>query len=251
MNMEAGSLTERLQEDAARLVEDIRLKGESAPGVWNELVRVAADRGVAGWSWERQLMVTRAAMEHLVDLSQEARSRKDDQADKLLDQANVWSFNLAADLAPCWPGDEEPREIHHLEAGLAAALQCLEWRQQLGKGDFPFALAWWARGVHELFLGRPRAVESFHQATQHGLALAAAQGRGTMLDGDAVYMHLVNAGYGAIALAHFGDGQGVEDLRQVLEAFQEQATRHPEEAEDAAFGRDQLHWTARRLGVMP
>jgi hypothetical protein len=89
-----------------------------------------------------------------------------------VDEANKLTYNLAADLAEGWPGDERPRERRHLEAGLAAAERCLAWRRELKKGPRPFAIAHWVHGVHLLSLGRAqdavaalqRSVEAAHES---------------------------------------------------------------------------------------
>lgn len=222
--------------------------GTARLGLWNEVLQEAGGGEWSGKSLDSRLDLARLAIADALEVEAATRPGDSDQADKLLDQANIWSFNLAADLAECWPGDEEPREERHREAGLAAALDCLQWRRQLRKGPFPFALAWWARGIHELALGRPAEAErSFAEAAACGRRLAQEQGRSPEVDGDSVYMHLLNAGYGGIARAVRGDDAGRELLDRCLEAFAEQARRHPDEAEDATFGVDQLRHTARRF----
>jgi len=222
--------------------------GTARLGLWDEILQAAGGEDWAGKSLDTRLALARLAMADALELEAAARPRDAEQADKLLDQANIWSFNLAADLAECWPGDEEPRTDHHREAGLAAALDCLQWRRQLRKGPFPFALAWWARGIHELALGRPvEAERSFSEAAACGRRLAQEQGRSVEVDGHSVYMHLLNAGYAGIARAAGGDSEGRATLERCLEAFAEQAILHADEAEDAAFGVDQLRHTARRF----
>jgi hypothetical protein len=227
------------------------LRGTPGParlGLWNEVLQSAGGEEWSGKSLDHRLELAKLAMADALELEAATRPNDAELADKLLDQANIWSFNLAADLAECWPGDEEPRHDRHREAGLAAALDCLQWRRQLRKGPFPFALAWWARGIHELALGRHAEAErSFSEAAACGRRLAQEQGRSVEVDGHSVYMHLLNAGYAGIARAAGGDSEGRAMLERCLEAFTEQATLHADEAEDAAFGVDQLRHTARRF----
>jgi len=240
------ALEARGPEGAAAVVGET--PGTARLAVWNDVLQAAGGEEWTGKSLDTRLDLARRAMADARELEAATRPADPGLADKLLDQANIWSFNLSADLAECWPGDEEPREDRHREAGLAAALDCLQWRRQLRKGPFPFALAWWARGIHELALGRPAEAErSFAEAAACGRRLAQEAGRSTGLDGDSVYMNLLNAGYEGIARAARGDDAGRELLERCLEAFAEQARRHPEEAEDAAFGVDQLRHTARRF----
>src|SRR4051812_28202301 len=59
------------------------------------------------------------------------------EAAKRKDFANVLSYNFAADLAECWDGDKVPRARRHFEAGLAAAKDCIRWRDELGKPAWP------------------------------------------------------------------------------------------------------------------
>lgn len=89
-------------------------------------------------------------------------SRNDDRYTHL---ANVQSYNLSANLADCWPGEENPRERHHFEAGLAAAERCVALRTQLKKDNISMARAHWMAGAHQLALRRfGDAEESFRTA---------------------------------------------------------------------------------------
>src|SRR5205085_6436120 len=56
-----------------------------------------------------------------------------EEDDRALDSYNAMSFNLAADLADCWPNDESPRQQRYFEAGLRAAEDCVRWRNELNK----------------------------------------------------------------------------------------------------------------------
>ena len=95
----------------------------------------------------------------------------------LLDEANVLAYNFAADLAPCWPGDDAAREPRHLEAGLRAADRCVAWRKELGKGPWPHSIAHWARGIHQTALGRAaEGAASFRRAYTFALQHGAGEG---------------------------------------------------------------------------
>ena len=73
----------------------------------------------------------------------------DDQArEGLLQGASILSYNLSADLADCWPGDEKERTRAHFEAGLAAAKDCVRWREELQNPPGTLSMAWWAKGMH-------------------------------------------------------------------------------------------------------
>jgi hypothetical protein len=207
-----------------------------------------AQRAFSGRDWEgkdldKQVVVARAGI--ACSLRHAEAEQDPAERDKRTDFANVLSYNLAADLAPCWPGDETPRERRHLEAGLAAAEDCLRWRQELSKGPFPFAIAYWARGVHRLFLGlRDGAVEDMRAALEHGLRYTAAEGKpGGWLEG-------LNAGYLGLAERAAGEEGGAkryDEARQALEALVVAAGDDEHAAGDAKFALDQLGVVAAKL----
>lgn len=71
---------------------------------------------------------------------------------KLIDYANVTSYNLSANLADCWDDAIEPRTNAHFNAGISAANRCLELRKQLDKPPIAMAMAYFILGVHEYSL---------------------------------------------------------------------------------------------------
>jgi hypothetical protein len=88
-----------------------------------------------------------------------------EQRARRTDMANILSYNLSADLADCWDPDGRERTAAHFEVGLAAALDCIRWREELNKPAGPHSMAWWARGMHELSLGRhAESVASFERS---------------------------------------------------------------------------------------
>ncbi len=92
----------------------------------------------------------------------------------LLRALHMLNFNLAADLADCWPDDDAPRQRRHSERGLQAANYLL---RDFFKGAVaPQALAndHWVRGMHLLSLGDIEgAVISWSAARE--LALRASE----------------------------------------------------------------------------
>jgi len=173
-------------------------------------------------------------------------------ANKLIDAANVFSYNLSADMAECWPEDHTPRSTRHFETGLLAANDCLRWRHQLKKGPWPFSIAWWAKGTHELSLGlAAEAVESFQQEYHHAELVAAGDKKDPGVD----FGCLVAQGYLALAQIAAGNAAGEELFAKICTTFQAvKDNSEGEAAEDAQFGLDQIQTMRARLtarGVFP
>ena len=160
------------------------------------------------------------------------------------DMANVLSYNLSADLADCWDDDGKQRTTAHFEVGLSAALDCIRWREELGKPAGPHSMAWWARGMHELSLGRGSdSVASFERSVAYARDAAG---------GDAEAFGVVlGIGYLGIARVAAGDAGGAVQLEEALSTFDRQAAAEGDEetkgrAVDAGFGAQQLRTVQRR-----
>lgn len=167
------------------------------------------------------------------DCLAQAEAEEDDElAKRRTDVANIISYNLAADLADCWPEDGLSRERRHFEAGLAAALDCVRWREELDKPPFPRSIAWWVRGMHELSLGQlGDAVSSFQRSTEY--ARLAAEGDET------AFGVVLARGYESIARGARGEDGALELWNESEELFTKQLD-DAERAADARFGLDQL-----------
>ncbi|HIA26610.1 MAG TPA: hypothetical protein EYN79_00580 [Planctomycetes bacterium] len=171
-----------------------------------------------------------------------------DTASRLLDGANVLSYNLSADLAPCWPGDEEIREKRHFEEGKRAAGDCLRWREELGKGPGPFGMAWWARGIHCLALGEfESALDAFENSLVAAVELAEEKGEATTLSLEAPFVVLLSHGYLGLARSIVNDAEGEIIFQRVIDAFSSQVEASGDLSKDAAFGRDQLQVAQQRF----
>jgi len=178
-----------------------------------------------------------------------ASSREEDSElirKALLEQANIMSFNLSADLAECWPGDTLSRFERHFERGLEAALQSLEWRHFLEKDDEAFFMAHWAAGMHQLSLGQPEQaiyhlVNSLNRAEQmavdSGIQLGFHSGAG--------FQMLLAHGY--LGLAFMEAGDNTPHYQETIALFQEGIELYPELADDYQFGIDQLEWARKQL----
>lgn len=191
------------------------------------------------------ITVVRAGIEE--GLRQCAAETNPDAADDLKNFSNVLSYNLAADLAECWPEDNLPRETRHFEAGLSAANDCLRWRRELRKGPYPFSIAWWARGMHEMSLGLfGEAAESFDKALDFGMQ--AAKTVGHQHDQETDFNVVLNRGYGGWARNLAGHPSGGDQYRRACERFEQISAANTGEAKsDAEFGLSQLRCIAERI----
>ncbi len=207
-----------------------------------------AQRAFGGRDWQgKNLDAVAEVVQSAIAVALEAAADGDDaeRNSQITDFANALSYNLSADLAECWPGDPLERERRHFELGLRAAEDCLRWREELGKGDYPFAIAHWARGMHLLSLGRSDdAAKSMQAAVERAAALAKSEGEPSEVEAGGNFMVNLNSGYLGIARAAAGDDTGRELFERACGAF-EQTTA--DGAEDAKFGLEQLRFVAGKF----
>ncbi len=164
----------------------------------------------------------------------------------LLDQANVFSYNLSADLAECWPGDTLTRHTRHFERGLSAALQCIEWRYYLEKDDYAFFMAFWAAGMHQLSLGRPEeALYNLVRSLNYAEQITVDAGRPLGLHAGAGFELLLAHGYFGLALMEAGGT--AEHYEQAIGKLEEGIEEYDEYAVDYRFGIEQLEWVRERI----
>jgi hypothetical protein len=178
-----------------------------------------------------------------------AEAASDDESrNKRIDYANVLAFNLAADLAECWPGDESKRERRHFEKGVALGQQCLSWREKLSKGPGPFSMAHWVKGMHHLSLGQMLEAEAdFASSLEHAIAAAQEQDKPIDCSGGGDFSVLLGHGYLGLARRERGDAEGEALYRGAIKAFTETVAEYPELKDDAQFGLDQLREVDRIL----
>lgn len=171
-----------------------------------------------------------------------------EEAAKLVDFANVMSYNLSADLAECWPGDTLPRDKRHFEAGLKAAEDCIRWREELGKGPGPFAMAYWAKGMHQLSLGDVAgAVENFEKSYDYNVEVAKEEGAAAEVSPEAGFGLILAEGYVGLAQWAGGDEAGKGRYEAAITAFREGAEKYPDKKDDFQFGVDQLEWVKEKF----
>ncbi|HUV85941.1 MAG TPA: hypothetical protein VMX79_02385 [bacterium] len=167
---------------------------------------------------------------------------------KLVDFANVLSYNLSAGLAECWPGDTLPREKRHFEAGLKAAEDCIRWREELGKGPGPFAMAYWAKGMHLLSLGDvDGALENFRKSFDYYVEVAKEEGAATEVSAEAGFGLILADGYVGLAEWVRGDGEGKGRYEKAVASFREGAEKYADKKDDFQFGVDQLEWVKKKF----
>lgn len=179
-------------------------------------------------------------------MSQANAATEPDTIRALLDIANVMSYNLSADLAECWPGDTLTRTRDHFRRGLSSALQCVEWRRELEKGDYPLFLAYWAAGMHQMSLNRPEeAIYNLVKSLNHAQQITIDEGRSLGLHPGAGFELILAHGYLGLAM----EMSGMEDdqYERAIEAFTEGAEEYPDMAGDYRFGIQQLQWARNNL----
>ena len=202
-----------------------------------------ANQGLVNQEWEGKSFDVYIAVcdAGIAEFLRQAEAADDEETrDKRTDGANIISYNLSADLAECWPGDELPRERQHFERGLKAAEDCIRWREELGKPAGPFSMAYWAHGMHSLSLGELEAsVESFAKSLDYAREAAAAEGLPVETSAETSFSMILGAGYLGLARWVAGDGEGQELYEQAIAAFKAQCEDRSK-ADDAQFGIDQL-----------
>jgi tetratricopeptide (TPR) repeat protein len=163
-----------------------------------------------------------------------------ERARAFLDQANIFSFNLLADVADCWPGEGSRPEQRHFIEGLRAAENCIRWRELLAKPPEKKAMAWWGKGMHLLSLGR---IDEAAEAFRHTVELVMPDGG--VPDRTSTDEQLLYSGYLAIAAIRQGDDAARRRYDAIIAALEQQLS---EEAtrEDAEFCIAQLRTVEQR-----
>ena len=190
--------------------------------------------------------ISRAAInEFCIQSSQETDK---EQRERRLEGANILSYNLAADLAPCWPEDTEPREVRHYNEGIRCAEDCLEWRSLLQKGALPFSMAWWALGTHRCGLSDWKgACEAYEKSLE--AAQIDAQENSTPATVSPESSFSINIANGWLEFARWrgGDETSYDRFLEVIAAFRSQIDQNSNAREDALIGIQQLETAASRL----
>jgi hypothetical protein len=161
----------------------------------------------------------------------------------LMRALHMLNFNLAADLADCWPDDDTPRERRHFERGLKAA-EAL--RAPIFEGAVtPNVLAndYWVKGMHLLSLGRPaEAVEAWTSAAAQAGEAAARSGM-PPTGAESTLEVLLMSGYLGLAIVARGDPQTTAVGRALYHTslgYLRDRSAKPEEAGEATYFVGQL-----------
>ncbi|MHB8571972.1 MAG: hypothetical protein ACYDAY_03305 [Candidatus Dormibacteria bacterium] len=157
----------------------------------------------------------------------------------LLDEARVLAYNLAADLADCWPDDGQRRGTRHFQAGLEAGLECLRWTEELERGARARSTGHWVVGMHQLSLGQvPDAAASWKAS----LALAGEAASGSLRP-EQDFLVALTTGYLAIARMRLSDAGAEGELDRARSTFRSLADGAAEDAgaaAEASLGLEQL-----------
>lgn len=219
--------------DAAAMLALIRALPDDAERV--SLYRFAI-RKMAFEPWENR------SLDPMIALADAAVAECERLGGPFVQEANVICYNTSANLADCW-GDGFPRERRHFEKGLEYAKRALAYRERLGKGPGPRAMAWWAVGKHQQSLGNHgEAKRAFETSLEYERQAAAAAAKPAEISPDAPIGYLIAAGYLALVT---DDAATITRLRQALRDL---AARGGEAAEDASIAFNQLRETARLIG---
>lgn len=168
----------------------------------------------------------------IAEMLRQAEDPSDDEAyGQCLRAAHIVSFNLAAELADCWPDDDVPRTEAHHKRGVVAATDCLLWSESAGE-PMPVSNDYWVRGIHQLALGdAAAAIRSWTLSLEFAETAAENEGQSTNAGPDATFAVNLNSGYLGLARWITGDETGKTRYREAIAAFQAKLASNDDEAQ--------------------
>lgn len=173
-------------------------------------------------------------------LSERAAAVPTDERNDYLAVLAELTFNFAADIADCWPGDDEPRDQRHFQRGMEVAEQSVGLREELDKPDSSKHLGWWAFGYHQLRLGHTDgAADCMERSLEHARRAARDAGEHDEITSQAPFPVLIGAGYLGLARIADGEPSGPDLYGEAVAAFHAQLS-DADLKDDAQFGIDQL-----------
>ena len=175
------------------------------------------------------------------DILKQAESAPDEETRRArLHTLHVISYNLAADLADCWPDDDAPRTEAHHHRGIRAAEDCLRWTRERDGGAHPLSISYWALGIRRFSLGQTTAtIEAWEKSLEYANKEAEAKSQGTNVDANGAFGVVLGAGWLGLARWRDGDDGGRMQYEEAVAAFKAQLD-DPAKKEDAGFGIGQL-----------
>ena len=179
-------------------------------------------------------------------LRQSEAASDDETRRQCLHAAHIVSYNLASELADCWPGDDVPRTEAHHQRGTQAGVDCLLWSEMAGVA-MPISNDYWVRGIHQLALGDVRAaIRSWTASLEFAETEAENQGQPTDITANGTFVVILNSGYLGLARWITGDEEGKAQFDDAIAAFKAQLGS--DDDEDAVLGIGQLQKTREQHG---
>jgi hypothetical protein len=172
-------------------------------------------------------------------LNEEQNAPEEEKA-KLYRSAHIMNYNLSADLADCWPGDDLPRTKEHYTRGLKAAEDCIKLQGKLGNEPGSLSMDYWAKGMHELSLGEiDKAVGSWDKSYEYAKTDAEKNEKTSRVAKDAPFGVILGHGYLGLARWINGEEKGKAQYDEAIKTFKAQ-TEDEATKGDAEFGISQL-----------
>ena len=199
--------------------------------------RVLTPRDFQGKNYDDLIAVCEAA---IAEMLRQAEAAPDEETrGQCLHGAHIVSYNLAAELADCWPGDDAPRSKAHYQRGLKAAEDCLGWSGPAAAPG-PISRDHWVKGMHQLSLGnREDAIESWTTSLQFAIKDAESIGQPTSVTAGAPFGVILSAGYLSLARWIGGQESGKAQYEEAIAAFTSQLG-NAETKDQAQLGIGQL-----------
>jgi hypothetical protein len=169
-------------------------------------------------------------------LEKEAEKAAEEHKAQWLKRLHALNYNLSADIADCWPGDDQPRTQKHFKRALKSAEYCIKLQDTIRGGNGILSMDYWAKGMHEFSLGKAKeAVDSWAASFEY----AKKDGKVTEVNKDAPFGVILGLGYLGLARWKNGEEEGKAQYDQAINNFKEQ-TADEKLKGDAEFGIAQL-----------
>jgi hypothetical protein len=173
-------------------------------------------------------------------LKKEQEKAAADEKEQWFSRMHAMNYNLTADIADCWPGDEQPRTKEHFTRGLKAAEDCIKLQEKLGNKPGILSMDYWAKGMHELSLEKiSDAVKSWRVSFEFAQKDAQANNKPSEVSKDAPFAVILGLGYLGLARWINNEQEGQAQYEKAINAFKAQ-TEDESKKGDAEFGISQL-----------